>query len=370
MSVIRTVAITNVDDSVVEERLRGFFSRCGPIRRMDFVATASPRKASIEFSTTAAFEEALRMNGVEVGGRQLQISRALTNLAPTVSPSGAGKAVVPTDGSFMERFLQGQLQPKKAAGKLKKDDGAPGIDVLQGLGLEEPPPPPPPPPPAPGAAGPPGANALERIAANLRQKLADKERLKELELQRERELGAEGGAAHRPSGWDHLGQVQDPALAAAATLSGRRSPGHLVQERERLGEKPPTLYISGLDTLLSDEDIMSFLTTQCGPLMHQKVIRDTLHTKHYGFFTFHAWDSFRKCLELDGHVGVGRFTLTVSVSMSAAARNPTVQPTSARPDREARHPPRSRRSPSRSRSRSRSRSPARARRSPGSAGRR
>lgn len=47
MSVIRTVAITNVDDSVVEERLRGFFSRCGPIRRMDFVATASPRKASI-----------------------------------------------------------------------------------------------------------------------------------------------------------------------------------------------------------------------------------------------------------------------------------------------------------------------------------
>lgn len=46
------------------------------------------------------------------------------------TPAQAGKAVVPTDGSFMERFLQGQLQPKKAAGKLKKDDGAPGIDVV------------------------------------------------------------------------------------------------------------------------------------------------------------------------------------------------------------------------------------------------
>ena len=37
-----------------------------------------------------------------------------------------------------------------------------------------------------------GMNSLERIASNLKQKMADKERVKEIELQRERELGLGG----------------------------------------------------------------------------------------------------------------------------------------------------------------------------------
>ena len=48
--------------------------------------------------------------------------------------------------------------------------------------------------------------------------------------------------------------------------------------------------------MLSDEEIVTFFTSECGALVHQKIVRDGVHNKHYGFFTFLRWDAFQKCL--------------------------------------------------------------------------
>jgi hypothetical protein len=318
MAAVRTVVVGNIDPSVAEERLKGFLSRCGSIRKLEFNAKAVPHRATVEFATGLAAGEALRMSGVEVGGLRLTIARASADLLPP--PPGPVSAKKP---------------------KPKAPTKSP-FSELVGLGLEEPPPPPPPPsqPPAPGM------NSLERIATNLRQKIADRERQKELDLQREREAGpavpSDTSAPARATGWG----PDD----GAPPLIPSPLPAGVLADRQRLGEKPPTLYISGLDGGLRDEDIAAFLTAECGgPLGHHKIIRDTVHSKHYGFFTFDDWGALHKCLALDGYTGLGRFPLLVSISQSAAVRHPTTHPTSARQGREV-----SRRA-SRSRSRSRGR---------------
>ena len=64
-SVIKTVNIANIDGTVVEERLRGFLSRCGAIKKMVFTTTPV-RKAAIGMCPRLPHEEGRRMFSIWV----------------------------------------------------------------------------------------------------------------------------------------------------------------------------------------------------------------------------------------------------------------------------------------------------------------
>eukprot|EP00906_Rhabdomonas_costata_P004953 RCo007430 len=114
---VTTVSVFNIPPAVVEHRLRGFFSRCGEIRRMKYDREGYSCAATIEFVRQSSFEEALRMNGAEIDGSELIVIVAAENLSTAVAsaPSIAASPLVRTP-----------LPPLQPSSAVEDDDGEAG----------------------------------------------------------------------------------------------------------------------------------------------------------------------------------------------------------------------------------------------------